>query len=115
MRKPSKEATRKARLNRLFKEQKERDGYLKILKITGSEVVFRYGNYEIGFLSQEGRVTRDGRSYTYLAPEDWVFLFSLAQELMSAAIAGYKKNKQTVGKTIDTRQESFQFFPSTSS
>jgi len=109
MRKPSPEAVKKARRVRLFTEQKERDQYLKVLKITGAEVLFRYGGYEIGFLHQEGRVTRNNQSYRYLSDEDWVFLFKLAEELMAAAVAGYKKSKNSPAPDIDTRQKTFRF------
>jgi len=109
MTKPSRTAVRKARLHRLFKEQKERDQYLKVLKITGIEVLFRYGGHEIGFRYEKGRVTRDGFTYRYLSDEDWVFLFRLAEELMQAAFAGYKKATMSGSPPSKVRQLSFRF------
>ncbi len=102
---PSKAAVKKARLNRLFKEQKERDGYLDFIKATGSEVLFRYGGHLIHFTLREGRVTRGPETHIHLGDEDYVFLFSLAGKIMKMVQAGYKKNEDKAPKPpLDTRQ-----------
>lgn len=88
----SQRAVRRARRTELFKRYRHDREHLKILSVTGTTVVFRYGGYTIDFEFRDGRVTRGPQTSRYLSEEDWVFLFSLASDLMQAAMAGYKKN-----------------------
>ena len=95
--------------NNKLRWRQEREQYLreaksfKILRITLSEVVFRYNGTEVTFEPYEHTVVMNAQNphMPYMSPEDHAFLYSIAKELLDANLTGVKLAKKRSAKSPD--------------
>ncbi len=105
---PSKKAVRRARLSLQFNRLKEDRECFRVLKVSAQVVEFFFGGHTIRFEYHLGRVARIGGDNVYLGVEDYAALYILAEMLMAAAFAGYKKKaKKKKAKKKKKQQLSF--------
>lgn len=99
-------SVRKARLAAALMNCKKERAYCRPTLITPHRVEFSYGNYQVVFVYDTGRVMRvaDGQYYQYLSEEDYAILYTIAGDLMQASFNGVKKEKKTTSEVTRSIQ-----------
>lgn len=108
----SEKQVHQARMALAFREAIERQRGFREIEISPSHVVYIFGGYHIRYEFYQGKVVRVGQDHAYLQPADYAYLFKLAEQQMTANIAGLNKNKKNVPKKVAglSQQLSLPFF-----
>ena len=117
MRRPTQKQLNWARWRGERHENMRAQKNLRILVTQPNYVIFRYLGDEVQFEYYENQVVMRGKDFPWMPPEDHAYLYSLADELMKAAFAGFRaaqiakgqKIKTAASPATDLRQTSFRF------